>query len=327
MATALMCEKPIPVSSLDHLCDIQSTGSIQGVACEIPITLSPYTPYLVGDYSRPQDRGIINPLASMSQPSAKNLMNLVSEFGEDKAVAIAQVMSTINNPYSTGGMGAATSVYGGRVTGFVGAVKAYEAALKNHKLAQSYSGGRQMSKIRIQRAHRKMVNQFNLEVELATAGKKILKGHPLMNATRARHIAESGRSVAKLELISQIEAQNLVNFSKYTQLLGNGLAVIDFTSRVGAIHNTYKAGGNWEKKMFVEGSGFAMGAITGAAMVKGGLALLALATPAGWVYLIGAGIAITAAAATASMVADSQTKSVAEWGYDPLMEWINSLWK
>ncbi|OMH32798.1 hypothetical protein [Motiliproteus sp. MSK22-1] len=70
-----------------------------------------------------------------------------------------------------------------------------------------------------------------------------------------------------------------------------------------------------------------MGAITGAAMVKGGLALLALATPAGWVYLIGAGIAITAAGAAASMVADGQTKRLAEWGYDPLMEWINSLWK
>ena len=321
-----MCEKPTPVSSLEHLCDIQSTGSIQSVACEIPTMLSPYTPYLVGDYSKPQDSGIINPLTSMPQSSAKNLLGLVSEFGEDKTVAIAQVMSAISNPYSTGGIGAATSVYGGRVTGFVGAVKAYEAALKQHKQAQSYPGGRQMSKIRIQRAHQKMVSQFNLEVELATAGKKIRKGHPLMNATRARHIAESGRSIAKLELISQIEAQNLVNFSKYTQLLGNGLAVIDFTSRIGAIHNTYKAGGNWEKKMFVEGSGFAMGAITGAAMVKGGLALLALATPAGWVYLIGAGIAITAAAAAASMVADGQTKGWAKRNYDGILDWANSLW-
>ncbi|OMH33842.1 hypothetical protein [Motiliproteus sp. MSK22-1] len=327
MATVLMCEKPTAVSSLNHLCDIQPTESIQTVTCEILTTLSPYTPYLVGDYSRPQDQGIVNPIASMPQSSAKNLMGLVSEFGEDKTIAIAQVMSTISNPYSTAGMGAATSVYGGRMTGFVGAVKAYQAALKQHKQALSYPGGRQMSKVRIQRAHQNMIQQFNLEVELATAGKKIRKGHPLMNATRARHIAESGRSVAKLELISQIEAQNLVKFSKYTQLLGNGLAVIDFTSRAGAIHNTYKAGGNWEKKMFVEASGFALGAITGTAIVNGGLALLALATPVGWVFLIGAGIAITAAAAGGAMVVDHQTKNLADWGYERLMNWINSLWK
>ncbi|OMH39519.1 hypothetical protein [Motiliproteus sp. MSK22-1] len=326
MATALMCEKPTAVSSLNHRCDLQSTESIQTVTCEIPTTLSPYTPYLVGDYSRPQDRGIINPLASMPQSSAKNLMGLVSEFGEDKTVAIAQVMSGLSNPYSTAGMGAATSVYGGRVTGFVGAVKAYEAALKQHKQAISYPGGRQMSKVRIQRAHQKMVKQFNLEVELATAGKKIRKGHPLMNATRARHIAESGRTVAKLELISQLEAQNLVNFSKYTQHLGNGLAVIDFTGRVGSIHNTYKAGGNWEKKMFIEASGFAAGAVMGSLAVKGGLALLTLATPMGWIFLISAGIAITAAAAGASMVVDHQAKKAADRLYDPILDWINSLW-
>ena len=326
MATALMCEKPTPVSSLDHLCGIQSTDSIQSVACEVPTTLSPYTPYLVGDYSTPHTRGIINPLASMPQSSAKNLMGLVSEFGEDTTVAMAQVMSTINNPYSTAGMGAATSVYGSRVGAFADAVKFFEASVKQHKQAVSYPGGRQMSKIRMQRAYEKMNRHFNLEVELVTAGKKIRKGHPLANMARAKRIAESGRSVAKLDFTNQVEAHNLVKFSKHTKVLGTGLAVIDFTSRVGEIHNTYKAGGNWEKKMFVEASGFAAGAVAGTIAVNAGLALLALTTPVGWVYLIGTGAAIIGSAAITSMGADFIVKKGADWAYDPLMEWINSLW-
>ncbi|OMH36281.1 hypothetical protein [Motiliproteus sp. MSK22-1] len=121
----------------------------------------------------------------------------------------------------------------------------------------------------------------------------------------------------KLNFTSQIEAHNLVKFSKYTKVLGNGLAVIDFTSRVGGIHNTYKAGGNWEKKMFVEASGFA----AGTAIVNGGLALLALATPVGWVFLISAGTA----AALGAMATDGFVKDTAEENYGPLMQWINSL--
>ncbi|OMH32522.1 hypothetical protein [Motiliproteus sp. MSK22-1] len=326
MATALMCEKPTPISSLNHLCDLLSTESIQTVTCEIPTTLSPYTPYLVGDYSRPQDRGIINPLASMPQSSAKNLMGLVSEFGEDRTVAMAQVMSTISNPYSTAGMGAATSVYGGRVGAFADAVKAFEDSVMQHKQAVSYRGGRQMSKVRMQRAYEKMNRMFRLEIELVTAGKKIRKGHPLANMTRAKNIAESGRSVAKLDFTNQIEAHNLVKFSKHTKVLGNGLAVIDFTSRVGDIHNTYKAGGNWEKKMFVEASGFAVGAVAGTLAVNAGLALLALTTPVGWVYLIGTGAVIIATAAGVSMAADHHAKKAADWLYDPILNWINSLW-
>ena len=327
MATALMCERPTPVSSLEHLCDIQSTNNIQSVACDIPSTLSPYTPYLIGDHSTPQTRGIINPLASMPQSSAKNLMGLVSEFGEDTTVAMAQVMSTINNPYSTAGMGAATSVYGGRVGAFADAVKAFEDSVVQHKQAVSYRGGRQMSKVRMQRAYEKMNRVFQREIELVTAGKKIRKGHPLANMTRAKHITESGRSVAKLNFTNQIEAHNLVKFSKYTKVLGTGLAAIDFTSRAGDIYNTYKAGGNWEKKLFVEASGFAAGGLAGTLTVNAGLALLALTTPVGWVYLIGTGAAIIGTAALVSMTADHQTKRLAEWGYDPLMDWISSLWK
>ena len=262
----------------------------------------------------------------MPQSSAKNLMGLVSEFGEDRTVAIAQVMSTISNPYSTAGMGAATSVYGGRVGAFADAVKAFEDSVMQHKQAQSYRGGRQMSEVRMQRAYQKMNRMFNLEIELVTDGKKIRKGHPLANITRAKNIAESGRSIAKLDFTNQIQAHNLVKFSKHTKVLGTGLAVIDFTSRVGDIHNTYKAGGNWEKKMFVEASSFAVGAVAGTLTVNAGLALLALTTPVGWVYLIGTGAAIIGTAALVSMTADHHAKKGADWLYDPLMDWINSLW-
>ena len=58
------------------------------------------------------------------------------------------------------------------------------------------------------------------------------------------------------------------------------------------MHTEYKAGGNWERELFVESSSFAASAITGAAVVKTGLAFLTVATPVGWMGLVVAGAAI-----------------------------------
>ena len=124
----------------------------------------------------------------------------------------------------------------------------------------------------------------------------------------------------------------LTSFASKTRFLGNGLAAIDFGSRIGNISNEYRAGGNWEREMFKESSSFAVSAYVGGIAVAGGVALgkaaigsalgvLVLATPFGWAALLIGGAAIAAGAFTASYHANKITKA----GSGGIYDWIMSM--
>ena len=157
---------------------------------------------------------------------------------------------------------------------------------------------------------------------------KSQKGHPLTHPERAINIARSSRNATKLNVATQAQAHNLVKFGNYGRYLGNGLAVVDFTTRVGNIHNSYKRGGNWERDLFIESSRFAAsstaGALTGYA---GGAALsfLMVATPLGWVGLIIGGIVAASAIAGASIVADRIVENHGGEIYDKIMKSLGAL--
>ncbi|MCF6282302.1 MAG: hypothetical protein L3J28_08855 [Candidatus Polarisedimenticolaceae bacterium] len=112
--------------------------------------------------------------------------------------------------------------------------------------------------------------------------------------------------------------------TKHAKFLGNGLAVIEFGSRVGKIHNSYQAGGNWERDMFIESSSFAASAITGSLAVDAGLAILIFATPVGWFGLIIGGVAVGGVAAAASMGMNSLMKNNSGNVYDVIMKKLNN---
>ena len=101
--------------------------------------------------------------------------------------------------------------------------------------------------------------------------------------------------------------------------MGNGLVLVDVGSRVGNIHNEYKADGNWERELFIESSSFAASAITGSISAYAGTAVLTffvVATPVGWVGLI-----VTVAAASMGMNYLVKERSGA-W-YDEIMKLVN----
>jgi hypothetical protein len=153
--------------------------------------------------------------------------------------------------------------------------------------------------------------RFKHELNAINSGIKARRGTPLSNSTRATNIAQSSRNVAKLNVASQIEANGLIKFTRHAKFLGNGLAVIDFTSRIGNVRNSYQAGGNWERGLFIESCSFALSACIGVAAVDVGTAALGLiiaATPIGWVGLIVGGVAIARAAAANSMGVNSAVK-------------------
>lgn len=110
--------------------------------------------------------------------------------------------------------------------------------------------------------------------------------------------------------------------SKNLKHLGDGLAFIDFGSRVGNIHNSYRAGENWERELFIESLSFAASAGAGVTVVNAGsaaLTFLVAATPVSWVGLIFCGIAIAGIAAGTSMIIDTHLQKKGGAVYDKIM--------
>ncbi|WP_200897977.1 hypothetical protein [Arsukibacterium sp. MJ3] len=231
--------------------------------------------------------------------------------------------------YNVGLMGASTSVYAKRMGGFFGSVKNYQSALMEYsQAAKSKSPLKIAAKQKAKMTFDKMQNSFRHEVRVVTSQVKSSRGTPLTNFDRGANIAKSSRNMAKLDIMTPVQADKIVKFTKHAKFLGDGIAVIDFGSRVGSIQNSYKAGGNWEREMFIESSSFALSAVTGTAVVNAGgaaLMFLMVATPIGWVGLIVGGVAVAGTAAVASIGMNYAVKNNSGDWYDTIMKSIGVL--
>ncbi|MEJ2633577.1 MAG: hypothetical protein P8014_20090 [Acidihalobacter sp.] len=106
------------------------------------------------------------------------------------------------------------------------------------------------------------------------------------------------------------------------------MAVIDFGSRVGDIYTDYKAGGNWEREMFVQSLSFTMTALTGSIATSVGMYALGFVvalTPIGWVGLVIGGLIVAGVAATGSVGVNNLSEHYAGTLYDKIMHWLSSL--
>lgn len=279
--------------------------------------------------SSDESSGISQSILGQLSPSpvARELTNLSLSYGGDNVVALADITQKLKE-YNVGLMGASTSVYANRIGGFAGSVKDYQAALMQYRQAVEFSSPtKAAAKQKAHAAFQKMQSQFRNELKVVSGQVKARRGTPLTSADRATNIAHSSRNVAKLNVTTQIQANSLVKLSRQAKFLGNGLAVIDFGSRVGNVHNSYQAGGNWEREMFIESSSFALSAIAGATAVNVGSAALGffvVATPVGWVGLIVGGVVVAGAAAVASMGMNQIVKEDAGGVYDSIMKLVGS---
>ncbi|WP_062271148.1 hypothetical protein [Endozoicomonas arenosclerae] len=320
MSEILLCNQSLSPQNLQNQCGI-SIDQISAFSCTKPTMAAANTPYIIGNDHSGASRSILSQLSP--SPVAKELTNLSLSYGGDNVVALSEITAKLKD-YNIGLMGASTSVYANRVGGFAGAVKGYQAALMEYR--QAVTSNSPMKGAIKQKAHtafQKMQSQFSNELKVVSGQVKARRGTPLTNADRATNIAKSSRNVAKLNVTNQVQANNLVKLSKQAKFLGNGLAVIDFGSRVGNIHNSYQAGGNWERDLFIESSSFAASAITGTAVVNvGGAALgfLMVATP----VLIVGGVAVAGAAAAASIGMNSYVKENSGNLYDDIMKLVSN---
>ncbi len=240
-------------------------------------------------------------VSQLSNPlAARGLADFSSEFGGDMTVAMAAITKKLNDagfslPSTVNGTGGLIS---GKTDKFIAAVEQYQKALMKYRtLIQSKVDkvNIKAAKTRIHQLNANLKIQFHHEMNTVNAMSKAgSRGTVLSNPKRGVDIARSSRSPVKLNVTSQVQASNLVQFGKQAKFLGNGLAAIDFTSRATGVIQKAEYGGNWERELFVESSGFAAGAIMGTIVAKAAIGILIAAIPVGWVLIIGSAVAIAA---------------------------------
>jgi len=322
MSEVILCSRTLSANALkgQYGVDIDTFSSL---GCSKPKMIIANTPYLLNDSNSPFG---VNALAKLSSPFiSRNVTDLSLSYGGDNLIALADVTAKLQE-YNIALMGTSASVYANRIGGFAGSVKNYQGALMEYRQAvTSNSAFKVAAKQKANVAFQKMQSQFGHELKVVTSQVKSRRGTPLTSVNRGLNIAKSSRNIAKLDVSNPIQTNNIVKFAKQAKYLGNGLAVIDFGSRVGNIHNSYKAGGNWEREMFIESSSFAASAVTGTVFVNAGLAILIFATPVGWLGLVMGGIAVAGVAATASIGANYAVKENAGNVYDIIMKELSHL--
>ncbi|CAG19831.1 hypothetical protein [Photobacterium profundum] len=322
MSGIILCNRTFSAKTFKNECgiDIELASSL---TCANPDMILANTPYLLKGGNSAIGA---TTLAKLSNSAiTQNLTNLALSFGGDNLIALSSISAQLQE-YNVGLMGASTSVYANRMEGLVGSVKNYQSALMEYRLAtKTKSTLKVAAKQKAKIAFDKMQNSFKHEIKVVTSQVKSNRGTPLANFDRGANIARSSRNIAKLDVITPVQANNIVKFTKHAKFLGNGLAVIDFGSRVGNIHNSYKAGGNWEREMFIESSSFAASAMAGTLVVDTGLALLVFATPAGWMGLVVGGLAIAGTAAVASIITNNYIKNNSGDAYDIITKELSRL--
>jgi hypothetical protein len=333
MTTIILPRLPIQADSMQRMLDLPP-DCIHGFGTTSPKTLWPNTPYMLGERKTDHDRRIMGLLSQ--QPANHTLGDLSLAYGSENTRALAELTRRLREtkPYGVAGAGAAASVYAQRMDSLGKAIQAYQhAAVEYHRVSHSraVSGiARGAAQMRLSEAKANLSKRFG--IELNTIKSRLPKRQwRLLRANDERmfeRIRRTGRA-SRLDVGSSVEATDLVRFARHAKFLGNGLAVIDFGSRVGDIYTDYKTGGNWEREMFIHSSSLALSATAGEIATIAGMATLDIAiavaaTPVGWVLIIG-GLAVAGAAALGSVYVNNWTEKHAGSFYDRIMSWISHL--
>jgi len=329
MSEIILCNQSQRTGSIAEACGI-NPGQITSAGGSSPSILNPYTPYLVEETPGYVDTGVLCKLAPM--PVSREITNMALSFGADNTVAIADIMARLKD-YSVETAGASLGLASHRMQRFAGAVGEYQDALMVYRdAARSKSVHATAAKQKARAAFNRMQRWFHAELSAVTRKSRQYsrKGTPLTNPERALDIARSSRRATKLNVNGTVQASQLAMLAKNGKYLGNGLVVIDFSTRVGNIHTSYLAGEKWERELFIESSSFVAGATAGVVAAGVGssamtsLGLMVAATPVGWVFLIVGGIAVVGAAAGSSMWASSVVKDNSGSWYDDIMRWLGN---
>ena len=321
MSEFILCDRVFNEHTLRTQCGLNINDLLDD-RCKPPMRVDPHTPYLLNGTGDLNDRHIQTMLA---RPQAKKIVELSNAYGADNVLAMSVLFSKLSDDLSddksTATMGSTTDFYTKRVDRFSDAVKQYQNSLLAYRDAiKSKSPDVTAARQNAETAWGQMQRGFQTELRQIkdNAGSR---GTPLTSFDRGISIARDSRNVTKLNLSSALQISKLVNFTRYAGVLGNGVAAIDFTNRIGNIQQSYEW--NWQRDLFIESSSFALGTIAGSVAVEGGVALLLAATPAGWAFLIVGGLVVVGTGAVASFMTNKIVKDGAGEKYDDLIGWLS----
>ena len=271
-------------------------------------------------------------MQSLPQQSKRNIAVMDDMFGSDQLQAIADFyqaeLAPMAHKESIGAIGAASTALDTRLSNFAKSAnqvkeslekvrEGAKAKLPRHKMMLLEDNTRTLTK--------DFNSKFQAELNKYVNRVKNKKGTVYTNAQRGINKAKSGRTIKPIQFTNASAFQNLRAFESGANFLGKGLLVIDAGIRAGNVHTDYLSGNNWQKRAAVETAGFGLGAYaglaTGAAVIKAGLSIALLATPLGWVFIIGASITVGIIAAKAG---DGIGKLAANKSYD-FGTWLNGL--
>ena len=281
---------------------------------------------------RPELVCTLNQIQSLPQQAKRNIALMDDMFGGENLQALADFYQAELAPMlrneSIGAIGAASTALDARLSNFAKAANKLQEALEEVRIgAQAkYPKAQMMMLEQIARELGKDFNQkFQAEINKYIGRVKSKRGTVYSNADRGINKAKSGRSIKPIQFTSTVDFQNLRAFEMGANVLGKGLIVLDAGIRAGNVHVDYLAGANWQKRAALETVGFGMGTAaglaTGAAIVEAGLGIALLATPVGWVIIIGTAVTVGYVAAKGG---DSIGQWVANEAYN-IGEWLNSL--
>lgn len=288
-------------------------------------TLLPYTPYCLTP-DDPHGRAVLSSLRALPLRERQQLAGCVEQFG-DLTVPLAEFydrqLSGMTLAQNAGGLvGAGATAHGAYESAFQRALGQYQdslISLRELERGGSATGAQRATLQAKARQHYQTLNQhFRYELQRlvppAAFGKN--RGSALSGAERGITLASRGRARG-IHVANQVQAARLAGFANAIGHAGKGMVVLDAGIRVYGVRQTYLAGGNWQRQAAMETTGFglggAFGAIAGNAVVTGLISLGLAATPAGWVVVIGLGIA---AGFGAGSVMGDFGKSFANWVWD-----------
>ena len=271
-------------------------------------------------------------MQSLSQQSKRKIAMMDDMLGSDQLQAIADFyqaeLAPMAQKESIGAIGAASTALDTRLSNFAKAANQLKEALEKVREGAKVKLPKHKMMVLEEKVHtlnKDFNNKFNAEINKYVNRVKNKKGTVYTNAQRGIDKAKSSRTIKPIQFTSTTAFQNLRAFETGANVLGKSLIMLDAGVRAGDVHVDYLSGKNWQKRAAVEATGFgfgtAAGLATGAAVVEAGIGIALLATPVGWVIIIGTSLAVGIVAAK---VGDNLGKFGANQAYD-FGTWLNSL--
>lgn len=126
-----------------------------------------------------------------------------------------------------------------------------------------------------------------------------------------------------MNIANSTQFGKVLTFAKAASVAGKGALIIDAGFRVDDVIADRAAGRDWQRRAVMETTGFGLGAAAGAFVggniITSALGVALMATPVGWVLVIGAGFA---AGYFAAKTFDGIGKGIAGGVYDRDTSWI-----